>query len=170
MQIDIYQGTSKLYDFHSVLSASLVDRLSGERTLDFSVLAPRSQKLLPGMTAWLEGQAYTIVRVARQITNGLPVTTAQCEHISYLLNDEQYNLVTFVYGRHLENDHYDASITRQSELAMQRQDYQSALQRTTYYASVLGMSEEGVSSYFVGANLREIQRKKAQGIMVVISA
>jgi hypothetical protein len=70
----------------------------------------------------------------------------------------------------LENDHYDASITRQSELAMQRQDYQSALQRTTYYASVLGMSEEGVSSYFVGANLREIQRKKAQGIMVVISA
>ena len=34
MQIDIYQGTSKLYDFHSVLSASLVDRLSGERTLD----------------------------------------------------------------------------------------------------------------------------------------
>ena len=97
MQIDIYQGTSKLYDFHSVLSASLVDRLSGERTLDFSVLAPRSQKLLPGMTAWLEGQAYTIVRVARQITNGLPVTTAQCEHISYLLNDEQYNLVTFVY-------------------------------------------------------------------------
>ncbi|MDE6880017.1 MAG: hypothetical protein K2P20_01520, partial [Oscillospiraceae bacterium] len=97
MQIDIYQGTSKLYDFHSVLSASLVDRLSGERTLDFSVLASRSQKLLPGMTVWLEGQAYTIVRVARQITNGLPITTAQCEHISYLLNDEQYDLVTFVY-------------------------------------------------------------------------
>ena len=54
---------------------------------------------------------------------------------------------------------YDASITRQSELVKQRQDYQSALQRTTYYASVLGMSEEGVSSYFVGANLREIQRE-----------
>lgn len=54
---------------------------------------------------------------------------------------------------------YDASITRQSELVKQRQDYQSALQRTIYYASVLGMSEEGVSSYFVGANLREIQRE-----------
>lgn len=54
---------------------------------------------------------------------------------------------------------YDASITRQSQLVKQRQDYQSALQRTTYYASVLGMSEEGVSSYFVGANLREIQRE-----------
>lgn len=54
---------------------------------------------------------------------------------------------------------YEASITRQSELVKQHQDYQSALQRTIYYASVLGMSEEGVSSYFVGANLREIQRE-----------
>lgn len=54
---------------------------------------------------------------------------------------------------------YDASITRQSELVKQRQDYQSAFRRTVYYASVLGMSEEGVSSYFVGANLREIQRE-----------
>ena len=49
------------------------------------------------MTAKLESQVYSIVRVARQISNGLPVTSAQCEHISYLLNDEQYNLVTFVY-------------------------------------------------------------------------
>lgn len=54
---------------------------------------------------------------------------------------------------------YEASITRQSELVKQRQDFQSALQRTVYYASVLGMSDEGVSSYFVGANLREIQRE-----------
>lgn len=54
---------------------------------------------------------------------------------------------------------YDASITRQGELVKQRQDYQSAFQRTVYYVSVLGMSEEGVSSYFVGANLREIQRE-----------
>ena len=97
MQIEIYKGTSRLYAFPSVLSASLTDRLSGERTLEFSVLASRSQKLLPGMTAKLEGQVYSIVRVARQISSGLPVTSAQCEHISYLLNDEQYNLVTFVY-------------------------------------------------------------------------
>ena len=96
MQIEIYQGSTKQYSFSSVLSASLVDRLSGERTLDFSVLASRSQKLLPGMTAHLDGQIYNIVRVVRQLSNGLPITTAQCEHISYLLNDERYNLVTFV--------------------------------------------------------------------------
>ena len=97
MQIEICKGTSRLYAFPSVLSAALTDRLSGERTLEFSVLASRSQKLLPGMTAKLEGQVYSIVRVARQIAGGLPVTSVQCEHVSYLLNEEQYNLVTFVY-------------------------------------------------------------------------
>lgn len=97
MLIEIYQGASRLYAFPSVLTASLTDRLSGERTLDFSVLASRSQKLVPGMTAQLDGQVYSIVRVARQISNGLPITAAQCEHISYLLNDEKYALVTFVY-------------------------------------------------------------------------
>jgi hypothetical protein len=51
MQIEIYKGTSKLYTFPSVLSASLTDRLSGERTLEFSVLASRSQKLVPGVIA-----------------------------------------------------------------------------------------------------------------------
>ncbi len=52
---------------------------------------------------------------------------------------------------------YETSISRQATLVSQRQDYQSALQRTSYYSSILGMSDEGVSSYFVGTNLREIQ-------------
>ncbi len=49
------------------------------------------------MTAKLDGQFYNIVRVSKKITGGFPVTTAQCEHITYLLNEEQYNLVTFVF-------------------------------------------------------------------------
>ncbi len=54
---------------------------------------------------------------------------------------------------------YDRNITNQSNLMQQRQDYQSARQRVMFYSSVLGMAEEGVSSYFVGANLRAIQRE-----------
>ena len=50
-----------------------------------------------GMTAELDGQYYNIVRLSKRITGGFPVTTAQCEHISYILNDEIYNLVTFVF-------------------------------------------------------------------------
>ena len=96
--IEIYNSAGTLQcSFPRVLSASLCDKLSGERTLSFSVLASRSQPLSVGMAAKLDGQFYNIVRVSKKITGGFPVTTAQCEHITYLLNEEQYNLVTLVF-------------------------------------------------------------------------
>ena len=95
--LNIYSGSVLQCSFPRVLSASLCDKLSGERTLEFSVLASRSQSLSVGMTAELDGQYYNIVRISKQITGGFPVTTAQCEHISYILNDAAYNLVTFVF-------------------------------------------------------------------------
>ena len=96
--IEIYNSAGVLQcSFPSVLSASLCDKLSGERTLSFSVLTSRSQPLRVGMTTKLDGQFYNIVRVSKKITGGFPVTTAQCEHITYMLNEEQYNLVTFVF-------------------------------------------------------------------------
>lgn len=95
--LNIYSGSVLQCSFPRVLSASLCDKLSGERTLDFSVLASRSQPMAVGMTAELDGQYYNIVRISKQITGGFPVTTAQCEHISYILNDAAYNLVTFVF-------------------------------------------------------------------------
>lgn len=96
-RLNIYSGNALQCSFPRVLSASLCDKLSGERTLEFSVLASRSQPLSVGMTAELDGQYYNIVRLSKRITGGFPVTTAQCEHISYILNDEIYNLVTFVF-------------------------------------------------------------------------
>ena len=96
-KLNIYNGNALQCSFPRVLSASLCDKLSGERTLDFSVLASRSQPMAVGMTAELDGQYYNIVRLSKRITGGFPVTTAQCEHISYILNDEIYNLVTFVF-------------------------------------------------------------------------
>lgn len=97
--IEIYNSAGVLQcSFPSVLSASLCDKLSGERTLSFSVLASRSQPLSVGMTAKLDGQFYNIVRVSKRITGGLPVAAVQCEHITYALNDEKYNLETFVFS------------------------------------------------------------------------
>ncbi len=97
MALEIYENNTLKHTFPRVLSATLADHLSGERTLSFSVLSSRSQSLQTGMTVKLDGQYYNIVRISKQITDGFPVTTAECEHISYLLNDEKYNLVTFVF-------------------------------------------------------------------------
>jgi len=54
---------------------------------------------------------------------------------------------------------FERSVTRQLELEQRRDDYQNALQRISYYGLTLGMAQEGVSNYFVGANLREIQKE-----------
>ena len=97
MALEIYDGATFLYALPRVMNASLTDKLSGERTLSFSTLISRSQGMRPGLVAKLDGQYYSVVRVSRKIVNGFPITMADCEHISYLLNDEAYNLVTFVF-------------------------------------------------------------------------
>lgn len=97
MKIEIYNESILIQSFNKVLSATLSDHLSGERTLEFSVITPRSQPISTGMIAKHEGQYYNIVRVARGMTNGIPVSSVSCEHISYVLNNEEYNLVTFVF-------------------------------------------------------------------------
>lgn len=52
---------------------------------------------------------------------------------------------------------YEKLFINQNELEDQRYDYEVALQRITYYMTVLGMTQDGISSYYVGTNLREIQ-------------
>lgn len=54
-------------------------------------------------------------------------------------------------------DTYEDRMNEKNSLEGQRYDYESAARRTDYYMTLLGMTEDGVSSYFVGANLREIQ-------------
>lgn len=57
---------------------------------------------------------------------------------------------------------YDRAVSRQHELEQERDDYQRAFQRVSDYMLIFGMAEDGVSTYFVGANLREIQKELFQ--------
>lgn len=60
------------------------------------------------------------------------------------------------------SNNWRRSVERLDTLQERQRSYQDALSRVNYYASLLGMTEEGVSSYYVGANLREIQRELFQ--------
>lgn len=122
MALEIYDGATFLYALPRVMSASLTDKLSGERTLSFSTLISRSQGMRPGLVAKLDGQYYSVVRVSRKIVDGFPITMADCEHISYLLNDEAYNLVTFVFeGSPLEGFSVCLEIRRSASVSVKRQ-------------------------------------------------
>lgn len=97
MAIEILSDGAVVRTITHVLTASLCDKLDGTLTFDFTALQKGEQPILPGMTAEYDGQYYSIVRVKRGFSAGLEISAVSCEHISYILNDEQYNLVTFVF-------------------------------------------------------------------------
>ena len=97
MPIEILKNGAVIRSIPHVLTASLCDKLDGTLTFDFTALQKGKPPILPGMTAEYDGQVYSIVRVKRGFSAGLEISTVSCEHISYTLNEEQYNLVTFVF-------------------------------------------------------------------------
>ena len=97
MAIEILKDGAVVRTITHVLTASLCDKLDGTLTFDFTALQKGEPPILPGMTAKYDGQYYSIVRVKRGFSSGLEISAVSCEHISYILNNEQYNLVTFVF-------------------------------------------------------------------------
>lgn len=57
---------------------------------------------------------------------------------------------------------YQRQMVNLDELNKEHDDYQKASRRTAYYAAILGLEQEGVSSYYVGSDLREIQTELFQ--------
>ena len=97
MAIEILKVGQVIRTISHVLTASVCDKLDGTLTFDFTVLQENRTPVLPGMTVRYNAQYYDIVRVKRGFTAGLEVSAVSCEHISYTLNSEKYNLVTFVF-------------------------------------------------------------------------
>lgn len=97
MAIEILKDGQIIRTISHVLTASVCDKLDGTLTFDFTVLQENRTPVLPGMTVLYNAQYYDIVRVKRSFTAGLEVSAVSCEHVSYTLNSEKYNLVTFVF-------------------------------------------------------------------------
>lgn len=97
MAIEILKDGQVIRTISNVLTASVCDKLDGTLTFDFTVLQENRTPVLPGMTVRYNAQYYDIVRVKRGFTVGLEVSAVSCEHVSYTLNSEKYNLVTFVF-------------------------------------------------------------------------
>jgi hypothetical protein len=143
MLAEVKSGLTTIDNIDKVLSAQLSERLNGEFTFSFSVIADKNAVIVPNMTVKLAGlwhkniplivievsgatymkpivmfvekdgpvhkipprmlfrnaaQYFTVVRVNRTIQDGIMVCSVECEHVSYCLNIENYNLVTFLHN------------------------------------------------------------------------
>lgn len=99
-EIHVFSAEGSLIkSINKVLSASLRDSLDGECTFEFSVLA--NSALLFEVDNFIEllveniAYHFKIVRLAKSILNSLSICTITCEHRSYELNDERFNLEAF---------------------------------------------------------------------------
>lgn len=93
--IDIYAGSTLIQSIKKVMNANLRETLDGEYTLSFTVLAKSALALKTRQVAELNGQYFEIVQISKSLQGDLPICSVLCEHVSYLLNHEMYNITEF---------------------------------------------------------------------------
>ena len=78
-----------------VISSNLRETLEGEFTLSFTVMAKSALALKTKQIAKLDNQYFELVQISKSIQGSLPVCSVLCEHVSYLLNHEMYQISSF---------------------------------------------------------------------------
>ncbi|GLB61730.1 phage tail protein [Cytobacillus sp. NCCP-133] len=93
--IEIYSGNTLIQTIRKVMSANLRETLEGEFTLSFTVLAKSALALKTKQLAKLNNQFFEIVQISKSMQGSLPVCSVTCEHVTYILNDEIFNIDVF---------------------------------------------------------------------------
>jgi hypothetical protein len=93
--IEIYAGATLIQSVNKVISSNIRETLEGEFTLSFTVMAKSALALKTKQIAKLDNQYFEIVQIGKSIQGSLPTCSVLCEHVSYLLNHEMYNITEF---------------------------------------------------------------------------
>lgn len=93
--IEIYSGATLIQSIQKVISSNIRETLEGEFTLSFTVMAKSALALKTKQIAKLDNQYFELVQISKSIQGSLPVCSVLCEHVSYLLNHEMYNITEF---------------------------------------------------------------------------
>ena len=93
--IEIYAGATMIQSVKKVISSNIRETLEGEFTLSFTVMAKSALALKTKQIAKLDNQYFELVQISKSIQGSLPVCSVLCEHVSYLLNDEMYQVSSF---------------------------------------------------------------------------
>ncbi|WP_461206063.1 hypothetical protein [Clostridium sp. DL1XJH146] len=93
--IEIYAGATLIQSIKKVMSANVRETLEGEYTLSFTVLAKSALALKVKQIAKLDNQYFELVQISKSLQGSLPICSVMCEHVSYVLNHEMYNIGEF---------------------------------------------------------------------------
>lgn len=87
----------KAYD--AVNACTITEKLSGECTIEFTLMTRQIEGVVSvGDRLEVVGLVFNITEVKKQITGGVCYTQMAGEHVSYILNDEEYKVVAYDYS------------------------------------------------------------------------
>lgn len=124
----------------------------------------QASSALTGIQASLQSELDRIDTQLQRASSEVATTEASLQSAQRRLENASDNVDTTMLldAVNTAAQNYNRAISRQNELGQQRDDYERAEQRVSYYMLILGMTEDGVNTYFVGENLREIQKELFQ--------
>ena len=100
-KICIYNGKELVCEYTKVISSRLTDSLSGECTFEFTITSAMASDIRAEHEIRLIGTyldyRFNIAKIEKSISNGLTICTVTCEHKSYELNNEQYEISEFEF-------------------------------------------------------------------------
>ena len=89
-------SVSFLKAYHAVNACTVTEKLSGECTIDFTLLTRQLEGIVTiGNRLEVEGLVFTITEIRKRISGGICYTQMAGEHVSYILNDEKYKVVSY---------------------------------------------------------------------------
>lgn len=82
--------------YAGVNACSITQKLDGECTIDFMLMTKQTEGVVSVKDRLeVEGLVFYITEIKKQISNGICYTQMTGEHISYILNDEEYKVTAF---------------------------------------------------------------------------
>jgi len=96
-KIKLINGSAeRVIDF--VMDARLREALDTEYTLSFTLMGEDAGQVSDATAVQIAGQQFDIISYHLDTEGVLPTASVECEHVSYRLNDEQYDLDNFVFS------------------------------------------------------------------------
>ena len=92
---EVYNGETKVGEIQKVTACTISHKLNGECTLSLSTLASLSDFVQPQYKLEISGLIFDIVGIDKQIQSGMYQTSISGEHVSYILNNEEYAIDAF---------------------------------------------------------------------------
>lgn len=100
-KICIYNGEELVCEYTKVITSRLTDSLSGECTFEFTITSAMASDIRAEHEIRLVGTyldyRFNIAKIEKSISDGLTICTVTCEHKSYELNNEQYEISEFEF-------------------------------------------------------------------------